>query len=121
MAGVFDRLQNKIEDKREDGGITALDLVDLSPSLRSIMRLMLRRLKMTYPEVCAAVDKMPENQRMSHDEIKMALNTLTKQFWLIRLGEGDTATYKVNLRAKSGSTLKTNIWASIGNKVNKEE
>lgn len=117
MAGVFDRLQNKIEDKREEGGITALDLVDLSPSLRSIMRLMLRRLKMTYPEVCAAVDKMPEKQRMSHDEIKKALNTLTKQFWLIRLGEGDSATYKVNLRAKAGSSLKNNIWASIGSKI----
>lgn len=120
MAGVFDRLQNKIEDKRDEGGITALDLVDLSPSLRSVMRLMLRRLKMTYPEVCAAVDKMPERQRMSHDEVKRALNILTKQFWLIRLGEGDAATYKVNLRAKAGSTLKTNIWSSIRNKVEEE-
>ena len=117
MAGVFDRLQNKIDDKREEGGITALDLVDLSPSLRSIMRLMLRRLKMTYPEVCAAVDKMPEKQRMSHAEIKRSLDTLTKQFWLIRLGEGEKATYKVNLRAKAGSNLETNIWASIGNKI----
>jgi predicted transcriptional regulator len=117
MAGVFDRLQNKIEDKKDEGGITALDLVDLSPSLRSIMRLMLRRLKMTYPEVCAAVDSMPEKQRMSHDEVKLALNTLTKQFWLIRLGEGDSAIYKVNLRAKAGSTLKTNIWASLGTKL----
>ena len=117
MAGVFDRLQNKIEDKREEGGITALDLVDLSPSLRNIMRLMLRRLKMTYPEICAAVDKMPERQRMSHDEVKLALNTLTKQFWLIRLGEGNTAVYKVNLRRKAGSTLKTNIWSSLGTKI----
>ena len=119
MTGVFDRLQNKIDDKREEGGITALDLVDLSPSLRSVMRLMLRRLKMTYPEVCDAVDKMPEKQRMSHEEIERALNTLTKQFWLIRLGEGKTATYKVNLRAKAGSTLEKNIWASIGNKLDK--
>lgn len=117
MAGVFDRLQNKIDDKKDEGGITALDLVDLSPSLRNIMRLMLRRLKMTYPEVCAAVDKMPEKQRLSHEEIKRALNTLTKQFWLIRLGEGETATYKVNLRAKAGSNLKDNIWASLGTKI----
>lgn len=119
MAGVFDRLQNKIENKQEEGGITALDLVDLSPSLRNIMRLMLRRLKMTYPEICAAVDKMPEKQRMSHNEIKGALDTLTKQFWLIRFGEGNSATYKVNLRAKAGSNLKKNLWASIGTKIEK--
>ena len=120
MVGVFDRLQNKIEDKREDGGITALDLVDLSPSLRDIMRLMLRRLKMTYPELCAAVDAMPEKRRLSHQTLDSALNTLTHQFWLVRMGEGQQATYKVNLRRKSGSNLKSNIWASLGTKLDEE-
>ncbi len=120
MAGVFDRLQNKIESKQEDGGITALDLVDLPPTLRDIMRLMLRRLKMTYPDLCAAVDKMPEKQRMSHTELDRALTTLTRQFWLIRLGEGENATYKVNLRAKAGSNLKHNIWSSLGTKIEEE-
>lgn len=120
MPGVFDRLQNKIDDKREEGGITALDLADLSPSLRDIMRLMLRRLKMTYPEICVAVDKMPEKQRMSHDEVKRSLDTLVKQFWLIRFGEGDTATYQVNLRHKAGSDLEKNIWASLGTKIEDE-
>jgi hypothetical protein len=121
MAGVFDRLQNKIEDKREEGGITALDLVELSPTLRTIMRLMLRRLKMTYPELCEAVDKMPEKQRMSHEELEKALNLLTQQFWLIRLGEGDKALYKVNLRRKAGSNLKSHIWSSLREKIEEKE
>ncbi len=120
MAGVFDRLQNKIEDKREDGGITALDLVDLPPSLRDIMRLMLRRLKITYPELCKAMDAMPEKQRLSRPKLDSALNTLTRQFWLVRLGEGEQATYKVNLRRKSGSNLKGNIWSSLGTKLDEE-
>ena len=121
MAGVFDRLQNKIEDKSQDGGITALDLVDLPPPLRNIMRLMLRRLKMTYPDLCEAVDAMPEKQRMSRKELDNALNTLTTQFWLIRMGEGEKATYKVNLRQKAGSKLKSNIWASLGTKIDDED
>ena len=120
MAGVFDRLQNKIEDKREDGGITALDLVDLPPSLRDIMRLMLRRLTMSYPDLCEAVEAMPEKQRLSRDQLDISLNTLTRQFWLIRLGEGDRATYKVNLRRKEGSNLANNIWASLGTKLEEE-
>lgn len=120
MAGLFDRLQNKIEDKREDGGITALDLVDLPPSLRDIMRLMLRRLKMSYSDLCEAVDAMPEKQRISRQELKSALNTLTRQFWLIRLGEGEQATYKVNLRCKEGSKLASNIWASLGDKLEED-
>ena len=120
MAGVFDRLQNKIEDKKEDGGITAIDLVDLPPSLRDIMRLMLRRLKMTYPDLCEAVDAMPEKQRISRQALDSALNTLTRQFWLIRMGAGEEATYKVNLRRKSGSNLKSNIWASLDTKLDDE-
>jgi hypothetical protein len=121
MAGVFDRLQNKIEDKSQDGGITALDLVALPPPLRNIMRLMLRRLNMTYPNLCEAVDAMPEKQRMSRKELDNALNTLTKQFWLVRMGEGEEATYKVNLRRKAGSKLKSNIWASLGTKIDEDE
>ena len=120
MTGVFDRLQNKIEDKREDGGITALDLIDLSPPLRDIMRLMLRRLKMTYAELCEAVDAMPEKKRISHLALDSTLNTLTRQFWLIRMGEGKEAIYKVNLRRKSGSNLKENIWSSLGDKLDEE-
>ena len=121
MPGVFDRLQNKIADKSEEGGITALDLVDLPPSLRDIMRLMLRRLEISYPDLCEAMDAMPEKKGMSRKELDSALNTLTKQFWLVRLGEGEKATYKVNLRRKAGSTLKSNIWASLGTKIDDEE
>ncbi len=121
MPGVFDRLENKIGDKSEEGGITALDLVDLPPSLRDIMRLMLRRLEISYPDLCEVMDAMPEKRRMSRKELDSALNTLTRQFWLVRMGEGEKATYKVNLRRKAGSTLKSNIWASLGTKLDDEE
>ena len=52
MPGVFDRLQKEIEDKQPEGGITALDLAELSPSLRRIMKLMLCELQMDYPRLC---------------------------------------------------------------------
>ena len=47
MPGVFDRLNKEIQDKQQEGGITALDLVGLPPALRKIMRLMLRELPST--------------------------------------------------------------------------
>ena len=117
MPGVFDRLQRQIEDKQQDGGITALDLVELPPALRKIMRLMLRQLQMTYPQLCESMQNLPENERMSPDELSQALDMLTKQYWLIRLGEDERATYKVNLRRKAGSTLAQNIWATLDNKL----
>ena len=119
MPGVFDRLQTKIEDKNKQGGITALDLADLPPALRKIMRLMLRQLQMDYLQLCAAMDSLPEAERLSRVDLDGSLETLTSQAWLTRLGEGAKAVYKVNLRAKSGSSLASGIWASLDEKLKK--
>jgi hypothetical protein len=59
MSGVFDRLQKEIEDKQKDGGITPLDMVDLPPALRKIMRVMLRRVQMSYPDLMEAMKGVP--------------------------------------------------------------
>jgi len=119
MPGVFDRLQRQIDDKQKDGGITALDLADLPAALRRIMRLMLRQLQMNYPQLCEAMDNMSDADRLSRTDLDQALETLTQQAWLIRLGEGQKAIYKVNLRPKSGSTLASGIWTSLEDKLKK--
>lgn len=121
MPGVFDRLQRQIEDKKQEGGITALDLADLPPALRKIMRLMLRQLEMTYPQLVETVSNMPADEKLSQEQLDEALETLSKQFWLMRFGEGSRATYKVNLRRKAGSTLSSNIWANLDSKIKGED
>ncbi len=113
MSGVFDRLNKEIENKQQEGGITALDLAELPPALRKIMRLMLRELQMNYPRLCEVMDDMPEEERLTRDDLSAALDTLTEQFWLIRIGEREKAIYKVNLKRKAGSTLAAGIWSSL--------
>jgi hypothetical protein len=113
MPGVFDRLNKEIQDKQQEGGITALDLADLPPALRKIMKLMLRELQMNYPRLCEAMDAMPAADRLARADLNDALATLTRQYWLIRIGEGEKAIYKVNLRRKAGSTLAGGIWSSL--------
>ncbi len=117
MPGVFDRLNKEIKDKQKEGGITALDLAELSPALRKIMRLMLRELQMSYPRLCEAMDAMPEKDRLTRDGLDDALSTLTQQSWLIRIGEGEKAIYKVNLRHGDGSKLASGIWSSLDAKL----
>ena len=117
MPGVFDRLDKDIKSKQQEGGITELDLVDLPPALRKIMRLMLRELQMSYPRLLEAMASMPEKERLKHDELDSALSTLTQQFWLTHVGEGEKAIYKVNLRRRAGSTLAAGIWASLDDKL----
>lgn len=117
MPGVFDRLNKEIENKKKEGGITPLDLVDLPPALRKIMRMMLREIQLDYNKLCEAMDAMPENERLSRKDLDESLSSLTDQSWLIRIGEGTKAIYKVNLRKKAGSTLAGGIWSSLDTKL----
>ncbi len=117
MPGVFDRLQKQIDDKQSEGGITALDLADLPTALRRIMRLMLRELQLGYPDITNAVAALPAAEQLAPKDLDEALETLTQQAWLIRLGEGEKAIYKVNLRRKSGSNLASGVWNTLDAKL----
>jgi len=115
--GVFDRLQRQLDDKSQEGGISPIDIAALPPALRRIMRLMLRELEMNRAGLLEAIQAMDEAERLSEQELDDALAELSKQQWLIRFGEGERASYKVNLRRKAGSTLSSSIWASLEDKI----
>jgi len=117
MTGAFDRLQKRIDDKRPQGGISVLDLADLSPALRKIMKLMLRQVRMNYPQLCEAIEQMPEEERLSRAQLDDALANLSEQAWLIQIGEGERAIYKVNLRRKAGSKLGESLWQNLDAKL----
>ncbi len=117
MPGVFDRLQKEIENKGNEGGITALDLADLPPTLRKIMRLMLRELQLNYPQLIEAVAALPEKERLAAKDLDAALEALSTQGWLIRIGQGEKAIYKVNLRRKAGSKLASGVWNTLDEKL----
>ncbi len=117
MPNLFDRLQKEIENKQGEGGITALDLADLPPALRKIMRLMLRELELSYPQLTDAITSLPADERLQSKELDKALDVLTTQSWLIRIGQGTKAIYKVNLRRKAGSTIAGGIWNTLDEKL----
>jgi uncharacterized protein YllA (UPF0747 family) len=117
MSGVFDRLQKQIDDKRKENGISVLDLAELPPSLRKIMQLMLRQVQMNSAQLHAAIDQFPEEERLTSANLDEALKKLSDQAWLIQIGEGERAIYKVNLRRKAGSRLSETIWQNLDSKL----
>ncbi len=64
---------------------------------------------------------MPEADRLNDAELKEALENLTKQSWLIKMGQSDIITYKVNLKRKGPSSLASGIWATLEDKMSAEE
>ena len=113
MGGVFDNLNDRIGDTGEDRGISPLDLAGLPPKQRQLMRFMVREVQMGYP---ALVDMSESEWEMTRDELDEALEALTQDSWLIRLGE-ENITYEANLRRKSGSTLAKSIWAGLDARI----
>ena len=122
MAGIFDRLQKELNDREQEGGITALDLADLPSPLRKLMRLMLREIEMDYASLAKAAQAMPKSDFMDLAALDQALETLCDKNWLIRRGQEELISYRVNLRRKPGSNLSQGIWAALNKKIeNKEE
>jgi hypothetical protein len=113
MSGLFDKLQNELDNRNEEGGISPLDLLDLPDELRRIMREMLRAVTMSRHDVFNLVESWPEKERLERKDLKDSLNELVRQGWLIEMGEGDLLGYRVNLRRKKGSTLSSGIWSKI--------
>lgn len=114
MSGVFDRLHSQLGSQGDEGGITPLDLAGLPPVLRKIMRLMLREVEMSYADLCEAARAMPEADSLGPAELDQALDDLSHQGWLIKMGE-EKISYRVNLRRKAGSTL--GLWATLTSRI----
>jgi hypothetical protein len=113
-------------DRPQDDGLAAIDLASLPPQQLKIMRLMLRQPEMSYPRLCAAVEAMPEAERLSRAELDAALAIMLEQGWLIRADDNQPITYKANLRRrsagrldsfaprrKSGSALTQGLWDAL--------
>jgi hypothetical protein len=117
MSGIFDRLQKRMEVESQKDGISPLDLQSLPPLMRKIMRYLLREYEMLYSEICQWAKELPEAERPSQADLDQALETLSKQFWLIKRGEGERVRYQANLRRKSGSRLDQSAWNTLDSKI----
>ena len=117
MPGIFDRLQKQLEIRKHEEGISAIELTDLPPNLRKIMRLMLREVVIKYTDLWAAIEQMDAKSRLSRAELDSALNQLVEQNWILRSGKDEFTSYRVNLRRKAGSQLSQDIWAALDSKI----
>lgn len=117
MSSLFDRLQNELDDRGDEGGISILDLIDLPENLRRLMRFMLRAVVVSMADVSDEVAGWKEKDRMPPDELLTALMALVKQGWLIQLGEKDKPNFRVNLRRRKASTLDDSIWGALDSKI----
>lgn len=116
MGSFFDNLQDEMSkrDEKSKKGFSPLHLAELPPPLRKMMKIMIRKTKLTYHEV---VEIMKSEDDFDQGELDTTLSDLTKTEWLIQLGEGDRSTYKVNLGRRQASGLDGSVWSAINDKL----
>jgi len=114
--GVFDKLHREIGDNDDARGISPLDLADLPPMTRKLMRMLLREVEMRYDEIQEAVAAWPEEAQPTQKELDEMLAELTRDQWLLKLGQ-ENIRYEANLRRKPPSQLARSIWANLDSKI----
>lgn len=117
MSGLFDDLRRRLEEDGGPSGISAWELTTLPEAQRRLVRLILREVQMPYGDLCHAAAALPPSQRLRASEVDEALAALVAQSWLVRLGQDERATYRVNLRRKRGSRLGTSIWERLERQI----
>ncbi len=113
MSGLFDRLRSELEKRRQGEGIRPTDLLTLPPAQRRVMKLLLREVQLSYPEIVTAVSALPEKQRLTSTKLDTTLTELTEAGWVICMGQDELVTYRVDLRRKPGSQVAQDMWGSL--------
>jgi DNA-binding MarR family transcriptional regulator len=110
MAGLFDRLQSEIESRQRVEGITSADLLDLSPELRRIINMIMRRREMSLAEIILELDMRPS-------EARRLLDTLVEKGYLKTFEVKGELHYKTFFARRRGREMLLNIWDALSGKV----
>jgi len=81
------------------GGFNLVDLMNLPTFERTIMRLALRKVTMTYPQL----REVAIERHMNQEKLDEALDHLLKIHWLIRQVNNQQVVYRVNVIGKRGA------------------
>ncbi len=76
--------------------MSTFDLLgDLSPSQRTLTRILLRNAEMSTTALYDAICALPDNKRMSADEMQDALDALVEKGWIFKIKDGKNIIYTV--------------------------
>jgi len=114
MGGLFDRLQDEIDSRDEPGGLSPIDLLDMSPALAAVIQQIIRKNGMRLDQIAAALDQSPQ-------ETQKVLDELVKKGFVRRIEVKEELWYKAHFGRKADKTLHQSVWAALDNVVEDEE
>jgi hypothetical protein len=77
-------------------GVSTFDLLgDMPSAQRTLMRLFLRRVQMNMAELESALAELPEDRRLSRDDLREALSALLEKSWIRKVEQNGETHYTV--------------------------
>jgi predicted ArsR family transcriptional regulator len=111
--GIFKRMQDEVGDRDKRDGISPVELLELDPPQRRLVRHMMRHGETGIAEVAELVG-------VSLDEAREMLNDLVEKSYLDRIEREGQWYYQVHLARKRGRQLPPGIWSALGSRTEKE-
>jgi predicted ArsR family transcriptional regulator len=106
MSNMFDRLQQEIEDRERQEGMSTLDLLELPEELSRIVVALARRGQMPLDELAGEVD-------VSADALAPLLDALVDKGLVRDFVLGDQRFYRTYFGRRRGRKAHGDIWAAL--------
>jgi hypothetical protein len=114
MTGLYRRLQDEIEARNENKGLSPIDLLDMPEALAAVINKIIRRNGMKLEEIASELNQPVE-------ETKASLDELVKKGLARRIEVKEEIWYKAQFARKADKVLSSNIWSALDGFVDDSE
>lgn len=114
MAGLFNRLQDEIEARDSQTGLSPIDLLDMPETLAAVINKIIRRNGMKLEDIAEELGQSP-------GQTKATLDELVKKGYARRVEVQEEIWYKAQFARKADKTLSSTIWSSLDEVVEEEQ
>jgi len=113
MGSLFDRLQDEIDSRDSQEGISPADLLDMPAGLAIVVKQIVRRNGMKLSEVAELLDESPEAAQKMLDD-------LVAKGYVRQIDVKGVVWYKAHF-GRRRSRLSSDIWSALDDAVETEE
>ena len=103
-------------EQNPNDGFSFLDMLDLSPHMHLVMRLLIPTMELPYLHLCEVIETLPEAERLTQSEIDETLRQLSERGYVTKEMSAGELTYRVAMGRRKARTnsLDKEIWDSLG-------
>ena len=112
--GLFDRLQDEIDARGRQEGLSPIDLLDLPPGLAAIAKKIVRRNGMSLAEIADEMGQKPA-------DIQTLLDDLVTKGLIRKLDVSGETWYKAHFARKADKKLSTGVWTALDNLLEQDK